>query len=341
MTVKQAVVMVGGRGTRLAPLTDTRPKLVLPVVDRPCLWYLLRGLAQSGVKEVILACGYKADRIKEFMGDGSDSGLDIHIDYSVETEPLGSGGAIKLVEDRLDDTFVAANGDVFMTSTVSDQIAFHKDVGADVTVSTTRVDDPCQYGTIIISDDGRVESFMEKPKPEEVKSNLINSGVYVINKDVVGLIPEGFYDFSKDLLPKLLDLGRKVYTHPIDGLFIDAGRPSDLLRANLEIADEEYYGRDWKAPGCAIDGTFYLGRGASVNGCRVTDVVISEGCNVVGSDLDRVLLMSGCNVHGAKLRNVILGEGCTVGKGAKISNAVLADGTVVKPGQEIDEGREV
>lgn len=341
MSVKQAVVMVGGKGTRLLPLTNTRPKLILPVVDRPCLWYLLRALSQSGIREVILACGYKADSIREAMGDGSDSGLDISIDYSVESEPLGSGGAIKLVEDRLDPTFVAANGDVFMTSIVSDQIAFHQNIGADVTVSTTVVDNPCEYGTIITSEDGRVEYFMEKPRPEEVRSNKINSGVYVINRDVVRSIPAGFYDFSKDLLPDLVSTGRKVYTHPIDGMFIDAGRPSDLMRVNLEIADDEYYGRDWKAPGCAIEGAFYLGRGSTVNGCRFTDTVIMRDSKVVGSDLDRVMLMEGCTVNGAKLRNVILGEGCTVGKGAKVSNAVLADGTVVKPGEVLDEGRDV
>lgn len=341
MAVKQAVLMVGGKGTRLLPLTETRPKLVLPVVDRPCLWYLLRSLAYSGVKEVILACGYKADVIREVMGDGSDLDLGISIDYSVESEPLGSGGAVRNVADRLDDTFIAANGDVFMTCVVKEQIKLHERVGADVTVSTTRVDNPSDYGTIITAEDGRIEAFMEKPRPEEVRSNLINSGIYVVNRPVVDLIPEGFYDFSKDLLPSMVDSGYKVYSQPIDGMFIDAGRPSDLLRVNLEIADEEYYGRDWKAPGCAIDGTFYLGSGASVNGCRITDVVIGRRCDVVGSDMERVLLMDGCNVRGAKLRNVILGEGCTVGKGARISNAVLADGTVVKPGQEIDEGREV
>lgn len=339
--MKQAVVMVGGKGTRLLPLTNTRPKLILPVVDRPCLWYLLRALSQSGIREVILACGYKADSIREAMGDGSDSGLDISIDYSVESEPLGSGGAIKLVQDRLDSTFVAANGDVFMTSKISGQIFFHESAHADVTVSTTRVDNPSDYGTVIVADDGRIKSFMEKPKPEDVRSNMINSGIYVVNRPVVDLIPGGFYDFSKDLLPRMVDSEYRVYSCPIDGMFIDAGRPSDLMRVNLEIADDEYYGRDWKAPGCAIEGAFYLGRGSTVNGCRFTDTVIMRDSKVVGSDLDRVMLMEGCTVNGAKLRNVILGEGCTVGKGAKVSNAVLADGTVVKPGEVLDEGRDV
>ncbi|MDO5861902.1 MAG: NDP-sugar synthase, partial [Thermoplasmata archaeon] len=125
------------------------------------------------------------------------------------------------------------------------------------------------------------------------------------------------------------------------GIWMDVGRPRDLLRANLAIADAEYAGRDWKAPGCALDGSIYMGPGASANGSRLTDAVILAHASVVSSRLDRVLVMDGCEVHGAELTNVILGEGCRVGKGARVSNAVLADGTVVKPGEVLDGDRSV
>jgi len=340
MSVKQAVVMVGGKGTRLLPLTETRPKIILPVADRPCLWYLLRSLAMGGIEEVILACGYKSERMRRTIGDGSDLGLSI--EYSYEDEPMGTGGAMKLVEDRLDDTFVAANGDVFVSMDVSEEIETHQKTGAAVTIALTPVENPCEFGIARVDEELRITEFKEKPKPEEVFSNLINAGVYVLQKDVLSEIPENtFYDFSKDLVPRLMSEGRRIQGYEVNGIWMDVGRPRDLLRANLAIADAEYADRDWKAPGCALDGSIYMGWGASAHGSRLTDVAILSQASVRSSDLDRVLVMEGCEINGAELRNAILGEGCRVGKGAKVSNSVLADGTVVKPGEVLDEGRNV
>ncbi|MDO5862220.1 MAG: nucleotidyltransferase family protein, partial [Thermoplasmata archaeon] len=232
MSVKQAVVMVGGKGTRLLPLTETRPKIVLPVADKPCLWYLLRSLAMGGIEEVILACGYKSEIMRRTIGDGSDLG--IHIEYSYEDEPMGTGGAMKLVEDRLDDTFVAANGDVFASIDVTGEIARHQETGAAVTIALTPVENPCEFGIARTDGEGRILEFKEKPKPEEVFSNLINAGVYILQRDVVTEIPENtFYDFSKDLVPKLMSEGRRIQGYEIDGIWMDVGRPRDLLRANL------------------------------------------------------------------------------------------------------------
>lgn len=340
MSVRQAVVMVGGKGTRLLPLTETRPKIILPVADRPCLWYLLRSLAMGGIKEVILACGYKSELMRRTIGDGSDLGLSI--EYSYEDEPLGTGGAMKLVEDRLDDTFVAANGDVFASIDVSGEIEIHQRTGAAVSIALTPVENPCEFGIARVDDEMRITEFKEKPKPEEVFSNLINAGVYVLQKDVLADVPKNtFYDFSKDLVPRLMSEGRRIQGYQVDGIWMDVGRPRDLLRANLAIADAEYADRDWKAPGCALDGSIYMGPGASVHGSRLTDAVILSQASVRSSNLDRVLVMDGCEINGAELTNVILGEGCRVGKGAKVSNSVLADGTVVKPGEVLDQGRSV
>lgn len=340
MSVRQAVVMVGGKGTRLLPLTETRPKIILPVADRPCLWYLLRSLAMGGIKEVILACGYKSELMRRTIGDGSDLGLSI--EYSYEDEPLGTGGAMKLVEDRLDDTFVAANGDVFASIDVSGEIEIHQRTGAAVSIALTPVENPCEFGIARVDDEMRITEFKEKPKPEEVFSNLINAGVYVLQKDVLADVPKNtFYDFSKDLVPRLMSEGRRIQGYQVDGIWMDVGRPRDLLRANLAIADAEYADRDWKAPGCALDGSIYMGPGASAHGSRLTDAVILSQASVRSSNLNRVLVMDGCEINGADLTNVILGEGCRVGKGAKASNSVLADGTVVKPGEVLDQGRSV
>lgn len=187
--VRQAVVMVGGKGTRLLPLTLTRPKPAMPVLDRPFLKYLIDALAAAGVKEVILAVGYKSDMLAHAIGDGSDMGVEIV--YSDEDEPLGTGGAIKKLEDRLDDVFVAANGDTMNTLDVAAMVGTHFRTGADITVSLAPVDDPSQFGVVVTDDKMRVTEFQDKPAKGTEISNLVNTGLYVINKDVLGLIPPG------------------------------------------------------------------------------------------------------------------------------------------------------
>lgn len=338
--VRQAVVMVGGKGTRLLPLTETKPKIILPVADRPCLWYLLRSLANAGIEEVILACGYKSEQMREAIGDGSDLGISIV--YSYEDEPLGTGGAMKLVEGRLDDVFVAANGDVFAAIDVKAEIEEHISSGASVTIALTPVDNPCEFGIARVQEDGRITEFKEKPKPEEVFSNLINAGVYIIDKSVLGYVPEAtFFDFSKDLVPALMRDGHRIQGFGISGIWMDVGRPHDLLGANLAVADSEFRGAVWKTDGSEVEGTFYMGEGSTVSRSKVGDSVVLKGSSVEGSALDHVLVMRGCRIEGADIENTILGDGCVVAEGAKIRNAVLGDNTVVGPGESIDEGRKV
>lgn len=188
-SVKQAVIMVGGKGTRLLPLTKNKPKPILSVNDKPCLWYLISSFAKAGISEIILACGYRSKELVDAIGDGSDLG--IHISYSFEDEPVGTAGAIKLAESKLDDVFVAANGDVFADIDISGQIDEHIRTGAEVTISLFKVDNPCEYGTALVEDDGRISRFMDKPKPDQVLSDMINAGIYVVNKSVLNLIPSG------------------------------------------------------------------------------------------------------------------------------------------------------
>ena len=306
--VRQAVVMVGGKGTRLLPLTETRPKIILPVADRPCLWYLLRSLARAGIEEVILACGYKSEQMRDAIGDGSDLGISIV--YSYEDEPLGTGGAMKLVEDRLDDVFVAANGDVFASIDVGAEIEEHIRTDASVTIALTPVENPCEFGIARVQDDGRITEFKEKPKPEEVFSNLINAGVYVINRSVLGYVPEAtFYDFSKDLVPRLMADGHRIQGFEVDGIWMDVGRPQ--------------------------------GSGAEVIGSEVAESAILSGSSVHNSNLDGVLVMRGCNIEDASVSRSIIGDNCRICKGAKVVNAVLGDGTVVGEGMTVDGGRVV
>ncbi len=329
--VRQAVVLVGGKGTRLRPLTDTMPKPILPVLDRPCLSYLISSLADAGITEVILACGYRSDQLAEAIGDGSDLGIDIR--YSYEDEPLGTGGAIKLIADRLDDVFVAANGDVFADISLRGQIAAHLETGAAATVALTEVGNPCEFGIVGLDDDGRIGRFKEKPRPEEAFSNLINAGIYVFDRGILDHVPAGvFHDLSRDLFPLLLGRGDRLQGYVLDGTWRDVGRPSDLLLANLDMAAKRRTPPNGGTEGSQVAGPFHLGDGASLTDSTADRAVVMAGSQVRSSSVTRSVIMRGCAVEGARIEDSIVGDGCTVLPGAVLCNRVIGAGTVFGPG---------
>ena len=335
--VRQAVIMVGGKGTRLLPLTLTRPKPAMPVLDKPFLKYLIESMADAGIEEIFLACGYKSDVLAHAIGDGSDMG--VRIIYSDEDTPLGTGGAIKRLEDRLDPVFLAANGDTLTSVDIAAQIREHFESGAAVTDSLSEVDDPSQAGVVRIDGDGRILEFQDKPKREEACSNLVNSGVYVVDKKVLGYIPKDtFYDFSKDLFPLLIEKGERLQGHMAKGIWVDIGRPHDLIRMNLVMADRLYRGHDWSdsAEDSVLDGTVYLGDGTVVRSTKVSESVISKGCDVRSSYLSGTFVMGACRIDGARVENSILGEGCVLKKGCLVVDSVLKDGTVVDENRKIE-----
>ena len=335
--VRQAVIMVGGKGTRLLPLTLTRPKPAMPVLDKPFLKYLIESMADAGIEEIFLACGYKSDVLAHAIGDGSDMG--VRIIYSDEDTPLGTGGAIKRLEDRLDPVFLAANGDTLTSVDIAAQIREHFESGAAVTDSLSEVDDPSQAGVVRIDGDGRILEFQDKPKREEACSNLVNSGVYVVDKKVLEYIPKDtFYDFSKDLFPLLIEKGERLQGHMAKGVWVDIGRPHDLIRMNLVMADRLYRGHDWSdsAEDSVLDGTVYLGDGTVVRSSKVSESVISKGCDVRSSHLSGTFVMEACRIDGARVENSILGEGCVLKKGCLVVDSVLKDGTVVDENRKIE-----
>lgn len=335
--IRQAVIMVGGKGTRLRPLTETRPKPVLPVLDKPCLMYLIESMANAGIDDVILACGYKSEKLVAEIGDGRDLG--IRISYSYEDEPLGTAGAIKLIEDRLDGTFIAANGDVFADIDVTKEMDIHRRTGAAVTLALTPVENPCEFGIARVEEDGRISEFREKPKPEEVFSNLINAGVYVLEKRIMSQIPQGkAFDLSKELIPILMSLGERIQSYRLEGSWRDVGRPSDLLGANLDMAAKRYGDKEWtgeRFSGSGIKKPFYAGPDAVLKGSAAESSVILKGSRVLNSNLKSTLIMWNCSIDSAEISGSILGEGCKIGKGSVITDSVLGDGTVVKPNSEI------
>ncbi|MCL1811097.1 MAG: NDP-sugar synthase [Methanomassiliicoccaceae archaeon] len=328
--VRQAVIMVGGEGTRLRPLTYHRPKAVLPVLDKPCLRYLIESMAAAGIEEVILACGFDPSKLSGPLGDGSDLG--IVIEYSREERPLGTAGAIKQIEDRLDETFLAANGDVFADVLIKEQIEMHTSSNAAVTIAITPVEKEKtkEFGIARLAGDGRIIEFIEKPEPGKAPSDLANAGIYVVNRSVLADVPPGmFNDFSKDLMPILLKRGDRIQGFRLKGTWRDVGRPSDLLGANLQMAAK--LSKD--PAGGAADSTvikkpFFMGTGASITDSEAGSAVVMEGCIVKKSKINKSVIMRGCEIDSARIENSIIGEGCRI-HGAHIANAVLGDGTVV------------
>lgn len=339
--IRQAVILVGGFGTRLLPLTRTRPKPVMPVLDRPFLHYLIQSMAEAGITEVILACGYKSDVLAEKLGNGQDLG--ITISYVDEDTPLGTAGAIKNIESRLDPVFVASNGDTLNFVDVKSQIETHLNTGADVTLSLSEMEDVSSYGVVVMDDTGRITAFQEKPKPGEEISHMVNTGLYVMNHSILRFVPENtFFDLSKDLYPILLKEKKKMQGHPAKGIWIDIGKPHDLIMMNQVMADTLYKNRDWNgfADNSMITGSSYIGKESTLDSSVLTDSIISRGCTVKDSKLKGTLIMERCTIQKADISNSIVGEGCVIDEGSKITDCVLGDNVVVGPGTQL-EGQKI
>ncbi len=325
--VRQAVIMVGGKGTRLRPLTETRPKPILPVIDEPCLGYLIDSFIRGGIEEIILACGYKSQLLVDAIGDGSDRGITIK--YSFEDKPMGTGGAIKLLEDQLDDVFMAANGDVFADLDIKAEIDTHLDNNADITLALTPVDNPWEFGTACTAEDGRIYEFREKPKKEDVISNLINSGIYTVNKEMISFIPKDqMYDFSKDLVPMKTAEGSRIWGHRIDGVWMDVGRKDDLIRSNLEMAKRRNIVLG-KTESSEVKGNIYLGENVFVENSKINDASIMRNATISSSEIINSVIMPGCKIDGAIIINSVIGEGTVLCKGAVVKESIIGDNIIL------------
>jgi mannose-1-phosphate guanylyltransferase len=232
----KAVILVGGEGTRLRPLTHTTVKAMVPVLNRPFIEHVIRHLNNHNVNEIILAMGYKPDSIKNYFDNMGR--LDARIIYSVEQSPLGTAGAVKNAAQYIDKDkfFLVINGDVFTDLDLTQMINFHKNKKAKVTIALTPVDDPTQFGVVEIDSQQRVIRFVEKPKQHEVTSNLINSGIYILESEVLDRIPQGKrFMFEYDVFPHLIADGEPIYGYPTNAYWIDVGTPEKYLKLNQDL----------------------------------------------------------------------------------------------------------
>ncbi len=344
----KAIVLAGGEGTRLRPLTSTRPKPLMPVADRPCIDYILRSLAEAGIRKIIIATHYLSDKLVKAIGDGLD--YDASIVYSFEETPAGTAGAVKRVEEFIDKTFVVAMGDIVADVDIGSLVEFHRDRKAAATIALTKVDDPSQYGVAAVDPRGKILRFQEKPKREEAFSNLVNAGIYVLEQRVIEFIPEGKkFDFSKNLFPAMLAKGIPVYGKQLDGIWMDIGRPGDLLRASLEMVSRRgkaktISGAETSGP-LMVHGSISVERGVKIEGpCYFgPDVRIGAGATIKRSCLhDAVVVGAGAEITnsivmeqssiGAKseISDSVVASGCEIGQSVRMVSSVLGDGEKVK-----------
>ncbi|MGH2933969.1 MAG: nucleotidyltransferase family protein [Gaiellaceae bacterium] len=229
-----AVVLAGGEGRRLRPLTERVPKPMLPLLGRPLLSYTFDSLAAAGVERAVLACGYLPDHVHGHYGHRYDG---ISLEYVHEREPLGTGGGIRFAAGGADRTFLALNGDTVREAQISALLDFHRETHAEATVLLVRVPDPARYGLVRVGDDGRVRGFLEKPSPEQIDTDLVNAGVYVLEPGVLDLIPPGrAVSIERDVFPLLVERGT-LFGLCLPGYWLDIGTPASYLQAHVDLLE--------------------------------------------------------------------------------------------------------
>ena len=334
-----AVVLVGGQGTRLRPLTVSTPKPMLPTAGYPFLAHLLARIKAAGIEHVVMGTSYKAEVFEEYFGDGSEMGLDI--EYVVEEEALGTGGGIRNVESRLRfDTAMIFNGDVLSGADLGGILQTHADKEADVTLHLVRVPDPSQFGSVPTDADGRVQAFLEKT--EAPPTDQINAGCYVFERDVIRAIPEGrVVSVERETFPGLLKSGARVYGHVDASYWRDMGRPSDFVQGSSDLVrgiapSPLLEGRTGEslidesagvAGGAILVGGTSVGRGSTIGaGCRLDDCVVFDGVTIE---------------PGAMIRDSIIASGTTIGANARIQDCVIGDGVNIGARCELQGGMRV
>ena len=349
--------MAGGEGSRLRPLTSTRPKPLVPVVNRPILWHVLRLLKKHGISECYITLHYLAEQITTAISGLGDFGMQIN--YSFEDAPLGTAGSVKILENQLKNTFLVISGDVMTDFDLSDLIAFHKKKGAMVTIGLARVPNPLEYGVILTDVDGRVKKFLEKPSWSEVFSDTVNSGIYIIEPEALKAVdPDRPFDFSKELFPKLMKVGAPIYAKPLDGYWCDVGMPAQYISAHhdilsgktkVEIPGKQLAGNVWVEEeveihsNASIVGPCMIGKKTTIaSGARIGSLTCI-GSNVT---VERSAIISRSVVYDfAYVGKESEAKGCVLGKNTVLrprsrvfEGAVIGDGTQVGSGAEVSQG---
>ena len=257
----KAVILAGGEGTRLRPLTSNQPKPMMPLVNRPMLEHIVALLAKHGFDDIVVTVAYLGNQIRDYFGDGSDFG--VRMRYATEEQPLGTAGSVRNAADELDETFLVISGDVLTDIDLGAFVKAHRESKAVASIALKRVENPLEFGIVITRPDGSIERFLEKPTWGEVFSDTINTGIYVLEPSIFDYIPQGeVVDFSGDVFPKVLDDGGLIHGHVADGYWEDVGTTEAYLRAHADVLDGRV---ELDIDGFGLGDGIWLGEGAEVD----------------------------------------------------------------------------
>jgi mannose-1-phosphate guanylyltransferase / phosphomannomutase len=365
----KAVVMAGGEGTRLRPLTSNQPKPMVPIVGKPCMEHIVELLKEHGFDDIVVTLAFMPQAIRGYFGAGESQGVSIR--YSVEESPMGTAGSVKLAEGVLDEPFLVISGDALCDIDLGALVGFHREKEALVTIGLKSVDNPLEFGIVVTDDDGRIERFLEKPSWGQVFTDTINTGIYVLDPEVLRHVPEGQpFDFSKELFPLLLEMGRPLYGYIADGYWQDIGNLDQFKQANFDALDEKVA---LNVAGIKLRGNVWVGEGVELadlesvegpafigNYCRIApqasvgpysilspSVTLREHARTTRSVVDsstylgRSALVEGaivgksCDVrpHARLHEGVAVGDSCTIGE-----QSVVMPGIRIYPFKEVEAG---
>ncbi|MDD3293416.1 MAG: sugar phosphate nucleotidyltransferase, partial [Geobacteraceae bacterium] len=317
----KAVIMAGGFGTRIQPLTSSAPKPMIPLANRPIMLHIVELLKKHGISDMVMLLYHQPDIIKNFFRDGADFG--IKTEYVTPLQDMGTAGAVKCAEKFLNERFLVISGDLLTDFNLKKIIEFHDDRKAMATITLTSVKDPLQFGVVITDKERRITQFLEKPGWGEVISDTINTGIYVLEPEVFRYIPEGEnFDFSQDLFPKLLENGDPLFGYPVKGYWRDIGNTDSYREAHHDIfhgrinirIDEEKQDLLGKDVRLGID-------------VRLNDLKTVEGTVILG-DNSQIL----GNAH---IRDSVIGRNCTIEEGARLYRCVVWDNVYIKKGAKL------
>jgi len=325
----QALVLAGGEGTRLRPLTNTVPKPVIPLVNRPFLTYMIEWLAAHGFTEVVMSCMFMAGDIRRVLGDREWKGTRLH--YVEEPEPRGTAGAVKFAEEVLDERFAVLNGDILTDFDMSALWRKHEELGGRATITLMEVEDPSAYGLVLRDATDAVTDFIEKPSQAPPGGAFVNAGAYVLEHDVLDMMPaDRPVSFEREVFPALV--GDGLYGFPTEGYWLDIGTPERYLEATRYLLERSLTGNIAAGDACEI-----------ASGARVgPHAVLGDLCRIdAGAVIERAVLFDKARVgRDAVVRDSVVGNGAQIGPGSRLEGAtIVGDGAVVEPGTVLTGAR--
>jgi mannose-1-phosphate guanylyltransferase/phosphomannomutase len=335
----KAVIMAGGEGTRLRPLTSNQPKPMLPMANRPMMEHVVNLLRQHGFEDIVVTVAFMANAIRSYFGDGSEFG--VRMVYATEETPLGTAGSVRNARDELDERFVVISGDVLTDIDLTSLVDHHASKGALATIALKAVDNPLEFGIVITREDGSIERFLEKPTWGQVFSDTINTGIYVLEPEIFDYIPEGrAVDFSEEVFPAVLEAEKPLFGYVASGYWEDVGTLDAYLRSHQDILDENVA---VQVSGFSLRPGVWLGKGAELDPTAVVrgPAIIGDNCHIGAGSVLGEHCVIGANARigeNASLERTVIHDNAFLGFGVRLDGCVLGRSCDLRQGVRCEEG---